>query len=114
MEVRQEEKRRFPRIGLKTPLRYQIRGTHEFNNSVTDDISLGGISFRNDKYIAPLTNLMLEIKVLSRVLNPIGKIVWMSPLPHSDRYHYGIEFLEFGPDEKNYLSQYIDMQKIKL
>jgi hypothetical protein len=109
-----EDKRRFPRIELKVPLRYQIRGSPEYNNSISDGISLGGISFINNKFIAPLTNLMLEINVLSRALNPIGRVAWSSPLAHSDRYRLGIEFIELGASEKNYLSDYIDMQMGKL
>ena len=114
MAVGLEEKRRFPRIQLKIPLRYQIRGGHDFDNSISDDISLGGLRFVNRKFIPPLTDVMLEINVLSRALNPIGRVAWSSPLPHSDWYNLGIEFIEMDAGEKNYLSDYIDMQLGKL
>lgn len=109
-----EEKRRFSRITLHSPLRYQIRGLSEFHNTLSNDISLGGVSFNNSRFIASNTAVALEINVLSRSLRPIGRVAWSSPLPHSDRYHLGIEFLEFDPKEKNYLSDYIDMQRGKL
>lgn len=105
-----EEKRLTPRIKLSTPLRYQIRGEPEFNTTVSDDISVGGLSFYESKFIAPKTPLNLEINVLSRILRPMGRVAWSSPLPHSDRYRLGIEFLEFNLKEKDYLSDYIDMQ----
>ena len=114
MPVRLEDKRRFPRIRLKAPLRYQIRGLTDFNNSISDNISLGGIGFTNNEFIAPSTNLMLEINVLSRVLNPIGRVAWVNPLAHSDRYHLGVEFIELGLAEKNYLAEYVGMQTGKL
>lgn len=109
-----EEKRRYPRIKLKRPLRYQIRGTPEFNNAIVDNISVGGLGFVDNKFIAPRTSLMLEINVLSRILRPVGKIAWSSPLPHSNRYYSGIEFLELDPVEKRFLADYINMQMGKL
>lgn len=108
------EKRDFSRIKLHSPLRYQIRGRHEFYNTISDNISVGGIGFVNNKFIAPLTPLMLEINVLSRILRPIGRVAWSHPLPHSNRYRLGMEFLELNPGEKNYLKDFIDMQRATL
>ena len=109
-----EEKRRLPRIKLKTPLRYQIRGLPELNETVSDNVSLGGIGFINDRFIAPKTLVMLEINVLSRVLRPLGKIAWAASLPRSDNYRIGVEFLELDRGEKNYLTDYVDMQMGRL
>jgi len=109
MDVR--EKRRFSRVKLKSPLHFSIRGRGGFNDTVSEDISTGGICFTNNRYIAPLTNLMLEVRVLSRVLNPIGRVVWVNPMPHSDRYRLGVEFVELDPQKKLYLSEYILMQE---
>lgn len=114
MATKPAEKRTFPRITLHTPLRYQIRGTADFNNTVSDDISLNGLGIINDRFISPQTYVMLEISVLSRILRPMGKIAWASPLPHSDRYKLGIEFLRLEPKEKSYLQDFIDMHRVKL
>lgn len=108
-----KEKRRFPRIPLRIPLHYQVRGTPKFNNTIINDISLGGLSFTNNEFIAPNTALTFELDILSRVLKPIGRVSWSSPLPHSDRSRLGVEFLELDPRDKNYLSDYIDMQAAK-
>jgi len=109
-----EEKRDSPRLKLRTPLRYQVRGTSESGETVTDDISRGGISFIEHKFIAPAALVMLEINLLSRILRSVGRVAWASPLPRSDRYRLGIEFLELGSQEKNYLNDFIDMQMGKL
>jgi len=114
MAINFEEKRRFPRIQLRAPLRYQIRGLPGFSNALSDDVSLGGVSFSNDKFIAPQTTVAVEINILSRMLMSVGRIAWSSPLPHSNQYRSGIEFLELNPPEKNYLKDYIDMQTGKL
>jgi len=114
MAVNFEEKRYCSRIEVRTPLRYQIRGTAEFNNVISNNIGLGGVGFINNKFIAPKTFVTLEVNILSRILNPIGKIAWANPLAHSDRYQLGIEFLEFDSAEKKYLKDYIDMLSSKL
>ncbi len=114
MVLAYEEKRSFPRIRLHTPLHYQIRGSAESNNTISDDISVGGIGCKNSRFIPSKTPLNLEINVLSRILRPVGIVSWSSPMSHSDRYRLGIEFAEFDPREKNYLKDYIDLQLGKL
>ena len=109
MTIKQAERRRFPRINLHTPIRYEIVGEPDFDNAVSDDVSVGGLSFIGHKFIAPTTDIVLEISVLSRVLKVMGKIVWTYRLPHSDRIKFGVEFLEFDPFERNYLSNYLKM-----
>ena len=81
-----------------------------FNNTIINDISLGGLGFTNNEFIASNTTLAFELDILSRVLRPIGRIAWSSSLPHSDRSRLGVEFLELDPRDKNYLSDYIDMK----
>ena len=115
MELAFEEKRHFPRIGLRTPLYCKIRGTGGCKNAISDNISLGGMGFTNDKFIAPKTTLVcLQLNILSRVLNPIGQIAWANSLPHSNKYQVGVEFLELDPSEKNYLKDFIDLQMGKI
>lgn len=109
-----EENRRFPRVEIHVPLHYQVRGAPEFNNAITNNISMGGLGFVNEEFIAPKNDLILEINILSHLLNSIGKVVWSSPLLHSNRYRVGVEFLELDEKEKNYLQDYIDMQMNKL
>lgn len=111
MLKRQKERRIFPRVSLKSPLRYQVRGGSCFGNAVGEDISVGGMAFQDARFIAPQTPLALEINVLSRILRPTGKVVWVNPIAHSDKNRLGIEFLEFAPQEKRYLADYISMRK---
>ena len=113
METEAKEKRHFPRLNLKIPLRYQPRGTPKFNNSISNDISIGGLSFVDDGFIAPNTLLGLEINLLSKILNPVGRIIWSSPLPHSNKYHSGIEFVELDPAQQGYLKDYINTHLTK-
>ncbi len=114
MAVRPQDKRRFPRINVEVPLRYQVRGRPEFSNTITDNLSISGLGFPTDKFIAPSVVLMLEINVLSRTLNLIGKVAWSAPLPHCNNYCTRIEFIELYPREKQYLQDYLSVQPGKI
>ena len=98
----QQQKRCFPRISLRVPIKYQVRGASEADNTLCDNISERGLRIISQQYIPPATPVMLEINLSSRVLHPVGRIAWSSPLPHSDRNRIGIEFLELGFEEKEY------------
>ncbi|HRZ14810.1 MAG TPA: PilZ domain-containing protein [Candidatus Omnitrophota bacterium] len=104
------DQRLFPRVKLKEPLHYRTRGVSDYNYTLLEDISLGGLAFLNSRYMPPQTQLTMEIKLLSKVLRPIGKVVWTSPVSHSDRFKTGISFIEFDDNEKKFLSEYITMK----
>ena len=105
-----QEKRKFPRLKTKAAMRFEVRGENHFKNALSDDISLGGTSFVNDKFIAPKTTLRMQINLLNHIINPIAKVSWVTPVAHSDRYRMGVEFLELNNPEKNYLNDYICLQ----
>ncbi|MBI5144693.1 MAG: PilZ domain-containing protein [Candidatus Omnitrophica bacterium] len=114
MVARIEEKRRFPRIKIEVPLRYQIRGIPEMHHTIANNLSVGGLGFFSEQFIASSAILMLEVNILSRMLNLIGRVAWASPLSHSNNYCMGIEFLELGTREKEYIQDYIGVQQAKL
>ena len=105
------ESRRFPRVRLKTPLRVQPRGTQEFSRTVGENVSESGLCFINKTFIPPQTPVMLEIEILSRVLKPIGKVVWSSPFPRSNTYRLGTEFIEIDSAERKFLAEYVSMTR---
>lgn len=110
MALNPEEKRSFPRLKLKTLLRYHARGIAEFSNAVSEDLGIGGIGFTGERFIAPKTPLMLEINLLSRIFNTVGEVAWAAPIQHSDRYRLGVKFVEFDLKDKNYLTDYLNLQ----
>jgi hypothetical protein len=107
-----KETRLFPRVRYTSPIRLQIRGTNRFCRTIGENVSETGICFVNDGFIAPSTPVMFELEVLSRVLTPIGKIVWTSPFLHSDRYRLGTEFVEFEGADKKFLSDYVRLNTL--
>jgi c-di-GMP-binding flagellar brake protein YcgR len=109
MLINWQEKRRFSRLKILNPMRYQIRGTNQFDNVMSDNVSLGGIAFLNDSFIPPQTPLAMDIKVLSHVLNTTGIVKWSQPIPHSDTYRTGVEFSEMDAKDKQHLSELLIM-----
>lgn len=101
------QQRRFPRVGVKIPVRYQTRGYPQIDNTVTQDISIQGLRLLGERYIAPETALSLEINLATRTIRATGKIAWSTVLPRSDRHYCGIEFLELEPQERVYLADFI-------
>lgn len=108
--VNTKENRCFPRIDFHSQVRYQLRGKSDFDNVLSNDISCGGLRFTSDKFIPTSTLVMLEVNVLNRVLRPIGKIAWSTPVAHSDRNQTGVEFMEFNALERDYLRDFVNMQ----
>jgi len=107
---KKRENRCFPRIDFYSKIQYQIRGKPVFDSAITKDIGCGGLRFTNESFVPTSTPIMLEINVLNRVLRPIGKVAWSTPLPHSNRNQTGVEFIEFNMLEKNYLKDFVNMQ----
>lgn len=114
MDAAYQEKRKMPRIKLPLPVRYRIRGSPAFENALVGDISAGGLSFTGNGFLAPATTLNLEINVYSRLIEPVGKIAWAKPLPHSNRYLMGVEFVELNLTDRNYLDDYIRIRMNRL
>lgn len=110
MPLQKEEKRSFPRVILKTPLCWKIRGVSKVNNAANGDIGLGGMGFIDDNFVAANTCLNIQLNVAMRTINVIGRVANVSFLPYSDKYRLGIEFMEFDQEEKNFLADYINEQ----
>jgi len=108
-----KEKRHFPRIKVKFPIRYQIKRGGFFASALTEDLSLSGTRLNADRFFPHGLNLNLELNILSKIITPTGRVIWSGSLPHSDRFQMGIEFIEINPQDKNYLSDYINMRTVE-
>ena len=72
-------------------------------------MSLPEVGINADRFFPPGINLNLELNILSRIINPVGRVVWSQPFTRSDRYQMGIEFVEINPQDRGYLADYINM-----
>ncbi len=110
MEVlKKRESRRFPRVSVKFPTRYKMRRGGFYASALTKDLSICGAQLNADRFFPKGVNFNLELNILSRIINPVGTVVWSRSLPHSDEYRMGIDFIEINSEDRRYLSDYINM-----
>ncbi|MFH1577593.1 MAG: PilZ domain-containing protein [Candidatus Omnitrophota bacterium] len=105
-----KDNRNSQRICVKFPIRYQMKRGGFFASALTQNISLSGLKLNADRFFPSGLNFNLELNILSKVIRPIGRVVWSQALPHSDQYQMGIKFIEVNSNDKNYLSDYINMR----
>lgn len=105
-----KEFRHFSRLNFSGPLRCQVRGSQEIINTVSEDLSLSGVKFINNKFIAPSTSVMLEINLKPNIIRPIARIIWSSALPRQDKFSLGAEFMELDSKDKKSLADYLNMR----
>jgi c-di-GMP-binding flagellar brake protein YcgR len=110
LEGKTTEKRRFPRITLRVPVAYRIRGTVQHLATLSRNIGEGGMGVLTNQFLAPNTLLNLEFTVLQKFFSVYARTKWIASVPSSDNYHFGLEFLEIPPKDKEYIFDYVKMQ----
>ena len=103
-----KERRGFPRINAKFPIRYKIKRGGFVASALTQDLSLSGARLNTDRVFPQGLNLNLELNILSKIINPVGRVVWSQSLARSSQYQIGIEFVEINSQDRNYFSDYIN------
>ncbi|MCM8800821.1 MAG: PilZ domain-containing protein [Candidatus Omnitrophica bacterium] len=114
MAIIPKERRRFLRVNFKQPLRYQVLGLGVLKNTITEDISLGGIGFINEEFIPTGTVIKLGFNVFLSYIEVLGKIVWVQLVPYSDRYRFGVEFRNLDLKANKSISDFLELQSIHL
>jgi hypothetical protein len=118
-----EDKRRFSRLEFREPVKYQVRNPAHLQSSrlgsfgglLSCDLSEGGIRFRIDDFIPLSTELSLEFDVPGNEHVALdGQVAWISQLPHSDQYIFGLRFIDSLENMKSHrvLKEYIQ-HKVK-
>lgn len=102
-----QERRQSERTVSRFPLRYQFKGQPNFYDTVTRDISEGGLRFITNQFIPALSELFLELS-LRPSLEPVrarAKVAWVQKTPHCDQYHIGACFTELSEEYKKNISE---------
>ena len=103
-----EEKRKFPRFDVRINVSYTLVGTATGGQSLTKDISGGGMRFITQHALATGTLLEMTVRVLQREepVRFIGKVVWSKPRGHAEtapadsETEVGVEFVEINPKDR--------------
>jgi c-di-GMP-binding flagellar brake protein YcgR len=96
------ERRQFRRLKISSPISYRFFNTEKYQQSITCDISEGGVSFTSDGEIPIGTYLYFHVQLTKRPqpFYGIAKIAWASKEPYGGKYRIGIEFVETGSISK--------------
>jgi len=107
-----EERRRVPRFNLSVPVEYRKlrEPASTKKGSLIKDISLGGVRFETDEFLAFTARLVLDISLPlpERSVSVVSKIAWIRKLPQPDCYEVGNQFLEMSKETKDRLSGYLN------
>ena len=106
------EKRRFPRIETRIPVRYRKLGAAgtQGTGTLTRNMSEGGIRFRTREFISMACRLILELDIpmIPKPVKAISRVAWIRKAPKGDDYEIGNQFLEISKQDKEVVSQYMD------
>ena len=88
-----ENKRIAPRARFKDAIRFEPKDRAEFGGSVGLDLSATGLRMRFNDYVPVGSELVLQIHLnKEKVIECVGKVVWVKKYPYSDHYQAGLEF----------------------
>ena len=78
----------------------------EWTCKISKDINSLGIRIVSDKFIAPLTNVFLQISLASRSVDALAMVIWANKIPNSDSYLVGLEFREIDLKKRIFLKDF--------
>ena len=95
-----EERRRWRRLRSHLPVRYQDLRTQRFVETLSKDISVGGVQCLTHEFLPANRELLVEIALYRGTpeLKARARVAWIQQVPHADQYCMGLEFLS-PPDE---------------
>ena len=104
------ERRGGARIRAYRPVRLHLPRSPRILETLTKDLSVGGVCCITSIPFPVSTQLNLEL-VLSSGEGPVsarGRTVWFRNIPHSDQFDIGISFSDVPDDDRRRLSVYLN------
>jgi c-di-GMP-binding flagellar brake protein YcgR len=110
------ERRKYKRLTASFPVHFKVKTTNKFGNTLSCDISGGGLRLMLEQFVAPNTDFMLEFNLVDflQIITAVGRVVWTKKMPHSERYQLGIEFKEIPTKNQDSLNQFVVNQLNKI
>ncbi len=90
-----KERRRYKRFSVLIPLKVQKLYSERLENTITKNISQGGIRIKSSSFFLPKERIKIILN--TPVLNTVnGKIVWIKKehITEENSFEVGIEFIE--------------------
>ncbi|MDD5438795.1 MAG: PilZ domain-containing protein [Candidatus Omnitrophica bacterium] len=110
------EKRKFPRLDVKIPLRYKdFSGAAQPElESFSKNLSQGGISFNTHRFVPLSSHLVLDMNVpaFADPIRAITKITWIRKLAAANRYVVGGQFVEIKRNDVANLQKVLNVLRV--
>ena len=93
------------------PVRFMATGSQQPIETLSKNISLGGIMCLSPRRLAVLSPISMEMP-LGRARQPLvaqGLVRWVQEIPDSQQYFVGITFLGLDQQDTAHLSRYIQI-----
>jgi len=107
-----ENKRRFRRICSGVPVQFKnLRMPTEIpSDTVTRNLSEGGVCFEASKFISLACRLVVEISIPTspKPIKAISKVAWIRKIPSSEKYELGNQFLEITKEDKQHVLNFVN------
>lgn len=109
------EKRKYIRVPSHFPVRYYSVEDKAASDtpfeSMSDNISVGGMMFFSEKKFDLNTILRLEFKIENAgkvvALSIFGRVVWADEIEKETLYNIGVEFQNLSQDQKDELGAFV-------
>jgi len=101
--------RKFPRARISFPLKCE-RGTEtSYFNTVSKDLSNGGVRVLSEQFVSPGEEVTLNINLIDRMVSARAKVVWCNESEYGNRYLFGAEFMDMPEDDRNTLRNFLSL-----
>lgn len=105
-----QDKRQVPRYRVYQPVRLHRPGSPQVMETLTKDLSAGGLRCITQTVLPVSTEVTLEL-VLAPGQEPLvarGRTMWFRSIPDSEQFDAGFAFTEINPINKRHLSAYLE------
>lgn len=104
-----KDKRTNQRKMVYGSVRYQLKASQEFGSTLSCDISEGGLKLNFERFVPNNTEFLLQMSLpkMPKIVSALGKVVWSSRIPHSERYQMGLKFEEIEDKQKTEVTDYL-------
>lgn len=103
------ENRKAPRARISFPLKCEIGEKTSYFNSVSKDLSNGGVRVLSEQFVTPGDTINVNINLIEKMISARAKIVWCNESDYGQRYLFGAEFVDMTEDDKNTLRSFLSL-----
>lgn len=110
----EQERRKYPRVYASLPMQFRPIGELDKlpHETITRDLSEGGVRFRADRFVPVGTRLVVNV-LLEGHREPVRslvKIIWTRKQQYSDNYEVGCQFVNLPEDARARINRFISHQ----